>query len=203
MPTESDQNIISSMTSIISSIDNDRHVYRWFLMLISLPKIQQDLSINNKTKTEYQTLKKIQTTEILTYVAMALMMTASCLIKQPLILLTGALPLGVLINLFRKNRKCVASISKQFLINNIQPDELNRQTLYHTCEYFSRKYNIPSLVDIITFQDFIGRKALLGILLLLPFVYSFNVWQIWTASFIVFYAIIAIINTSFVLRRLK
>ena len=203
MSTEINQNAVSNMISVISSIENDRQVYRWFLMLISLPEIQQDLFVINKTKEEYQTLKKIQRTEIITYIVLALMMTVSCLIKQPWALLGEGLPLLILVNLFRKNRRCVAAISEQFLLKNIQPDELNQQTLFQTCEYFSKKYNIPSLVDIITFQDSIGRKVLLGALLFLPFNYPFNSWQILIAIFTVLSATLAIVNTSIILRKLK
>ena len=203
MSTEFNQNAVSSMSSVLSSIENDRQVYRWFLMLISVPGIQQKLSEQNKIKDEYQSLKKIQITEIITYMALALITIGSIYLKQPWWLLFNLPPLVVLINLFRNNRRCVTAISEQFLLENIQPDDLKGQTLYQTCEYFSKKYNIPSLVDIITFQDFTGRKVLLGAILFIPFIYPFKSWQILIAIIIVYLATLAIVNTSIVLRKLK
>ena len=203
MSTKFDQNAVSNMSSVISSIENDRQAYRFFLMLISLPKIQQTLRAQSKTKEWYQSLKKIQTTEIITYMVLGLIMAVSCFIKQPWVLFLVVLPLIILVRLFRKNRQCVAAISEQFLLENTQPDELNRQTLFQTCEYFSQKYSTPSLVDIITFQDFIGRKVLLGAILILPFIYPLKIWQMLIVIFTIFLATIAIVNTSIVLRKLK
>ena len=203
MSIEFNQNAVSSMSSIVSSIENDRYVYRWFLILISLPEIQQKICVQNKKKKEYQALKKIQIAKIIIYITLALIITASCLIKQFGVLLLGVLPLVILVNLFRKNRRCVAAISEQFLLENIQPDELNRQTLYQTCEYLSKKYNIPSLVDIITCQDFIGRKVLLGAILIFIFIFKINDWRALIAVFVVLSATVAILNTSIVLRKLK
>ena len=88
------------------------------------------------------------------------------------------------------------AISEQFLLKNIQPDELTRQTLYQICEYAAQKHHIPSLVDIITFQDFTGRKVLLGAVLFIPFIYPFKSWQIFIAIIIVYLATLAIVNTS-------
>ena len=103
MSTEFNQNAVSSMSSVLSSIENDRQVYRWFLMLISVPGIQQKLSEQNKIKDEYQSLKKIQITEIITYMALALITIGSIYLKQPWWLLFNLPPLVVLINLFRNN----------------------------------------------------------------------------------------------------
>jgi hypothetical protein len=203
MSIKFNQNAVSSMSSIISSIENDRYVYHWFLILISLPEIQQKICVQNKKKEEYQSLKKIQIAKIIIYVALALTITAFCLTKQFWILLLGILPLVILVNLFRKNRRRVAAISEQFLLENIQPDELNRQTLYQTCEHLSKKYNIPSLVDIITCQDFIGRKVLLGAILILIFLFPINDWKILIVVFVVLSATVAILNTSIILRKLK
>ena len=191
------------MTAVINSIENDRQAYRWFLMFISLPEIQQSLSKQDKTRKEYQALKKIQITEIITYIAVVLVVIAAFFIKQPWLLFWGGLPLVVLVNLFRKNRRCVAAISEEFLLKNIPQDELSQQTLFQICEYFSKKYNTPSLVDIITFQDFTGRKVLLGAILFLPFIYPFKPWQMYAGIFAVLLATLAIVNTSIVLRKLK
>jgi hypothetical protein len=203
MSTEFNQNSVSSMSSVINSIENDRQVYRWFLMFISLPVIRQKLSEQDKIKDEYHALKKIQLAEIITYMVLALVAVAAYLTKEPWALLLGVFPLVILVILFRKNRKCVKAISEQFLLKNIQPDKLTQQTLYQTCEYFSTEYNTPSLVDIITYQDFIGRKVLLGAILFIPFIYPFKSWQILIATLVVYLATLAIVNTSIVLRRLK
>ena len=64
MPIEPNQKSVSSLPSVISSIKNDRQVFRWFLMLISLPAIQQKLSLKNKTKEKYRALRIIQISKI-------------------------------------------------------------------------------------------------------------------------------------------
>ena len=203
MTTELNQNNVSSMASILASIENDHQVYRWFLLFISLSKIQQKLAIHDDIKQKYQSLKAIQTAEIFSYLAFILILITCYVIKQPLGLLGEALPITLLFNLFRKNRRCVAGISKQFLEDNIQPEALAGQTLFQTCEILSRQYTLPSLVDIITFQDFTGRKVLLASIFFLPFIYPFNSWQIVIALLTILSTTLIIINSSVVLRRLK
>jgi hypothetical protein len=170
-------------------------------MLISVPEIRQELSGQNETKEKYQNLKEIQTTEIIAYIVLTLIAIASYLIKEPRGLLAGLLPLAILMNLFRKNRQCVADISERFLLRNIQPDTLNRQTLYQTCECLSQGHPIPSLVDIITYQDFTARNVLLGTVLFFLFIYPLKSWQLLVTTGTIFLAALAIVNTSMVLRK--
>jgi len=203
MPAAINQGTVSSMSSVIGSIDNDGQVYRWFLILISLPGIRQKLCLQHKTNQAYQILKKIQLTETAVYAVLTLITLIFCFKKQPWILLWTGIPLVMLVNLFRKNRRCVAAISEQFLLENVDPDQLKKQTLYQTSEYLSQQYSIPSLVDIITYQDFIARKVLLATVLFLPFIFAFKTWQIWFFTIIILLGTIAIVNTSYVLRRLK
>ena len=203
MTPELKQSAVSSMTSIIRSIENDRQVYRWFLIITGLKEIREKLSLDQKTKDEYQNLQEIKTREIITYTVMGLIVIIAFLIKQPWPLLLEGVPLAALIYLFKHNRQSVALISEQFLLENVQSQNLKDQTLFQTCEYLSQRYNTPSLVDIITFQDFIRRKVLLGAIIFLPFIYPFNSWQIMIVMVIIITTTLAIVNTSLVLRKLK
>ena len=203
MTSETNLCPVSSLPSIISSIDNDRQVYRWFLMFISLPGVRQKLFLQDKTKNEYQALKRVQTLEMVTYLVMALIVLASGWTKEPWALLLEILPIIALVLLFQKNRANVQAISKQFLLENIKPADLQAQSLYQTCEYLSKQYSAPSLVDIITFQDFIGRKMLLGSIIFLPFIALLKNWQVWGAVLLLYLATQVFVNSSIVLRRLK
>lgn len=178
-------NAVSSMTAVVSSIENDRQTYRWFLMFIRLPEIRQKLYEQHTTKGYYNTLKKIQIIESLFWLVLALIVEgdviychSGALIKQIWFLFAGGILLVILVNLYRKKRKCVAAISEAFLRRDFSSAELERQSLFQICEYFSREYHIPSLVDISAYQDFIGRKVLLGAVLFLPFLYPFTSWQV-------------------------
>jgi len=194
---------VSSMSSILSSIENDRQVYSWFLLLINQPKLIQKLSLKDKTKENYKRLKSGQMAETVSYNILALVMLTACLLKEPWALLLGILPLLAMFSLYKKNRKCVVAISEDFLLEHIRPDDLKKQTLFQTCEYVSKEYNIPSLVDIITHQDFTARKVLLATFLFIPFVLPLRTWQILLATLIIIIITMAILNTSFVLRRIK
>ena len=203
MPIEINQSSVSSMPSILSTISNDRQAYRWFLMIISIHEVQEKLSLKNKIKEQYRALRNVQIIKAILYIAFPLFMIFSFLLRQPWVLVGEILPLLTLLPLFRTNRQCVVSISEQFLLDNFQPKDLSQQTLYQICEYLSKKYNTPSLVDIITRQDFIGRKVLLITILFLPFAYHLKTWQTWIVILTVFSATVAIVNVSIVLRRLK
>jgi hypothetical protein len=196
MPDESRQPAVSTMNSVISSIENDRFTYRWFLTLITLPEVQGGFLEKNKINDDYAALKKSQTSKLIFYGVLGLVMAVACLTKQPWALLLGTIPLAFLFKLFRKNRKCVAAISRQFLIENIPLDALEQQTLYQTCESLSKKYSIPSLVDITAGQDSIGRKVLLGGLFFLPFIYFLTTKQVLLVTFILFWAVLALANLT-------
>lgn len=203
MTSEIKKFAVSSMNSILASIENDRQVYRWFLMLVCLPEARNMLCVQHIIKEKYQTLKKVQIGEIITYLVMASILSVSCFLKQPWDLLAESIPLMALGSLYLNNRRCVAAISEQFLLKNLEPDKLNHQTLYQTSEYFSKKYNIPSLVDIITFQDRTARIVLLASILFIPFIYPFKTWQIYAVTFAVVSTTLAIADSSPILRRLK
>ena len=203
MTTDFNQTDVSSMSSILSSIENDRQVYSWFLLLIKHPRVLQKHSLNEKTKNEYKRLNSGLMAETVSYNVLALIMVTACLLKEPWALLLGILPLLALFSLFKKNKKCVAAISEVFLTEYIRPDDLKKQTLFQTCEYVSKEYTIPSLVDIIAHQDFTARKVLLATFLFIPFVLPLKTWQILLATLIVIFITLTILNTNFILRRIK
>jgi hypothetical protein len=172
-------------------------------MFISHPEVKQKLSVHAKIRQEYRSLKRIQSTKIVGYAALAMVMTAFGLIKQPLGFIWAGPLVVVLVSLFHKSRRCVAVISEQFLLDNILPEEINRQSLFQICEGLSQAHSIPSLVDIITYQDTIGRKVLLGTVLFLLFVYPLNSWQVLVGTGAIAGATLVIGNAPIVLRRLK
>jgi hypothetical protein len=203
MSNDPNPNAVSTMSSVISSIENDRYTYRWFLTLICLPEVQKGLSAQNKAQEDYAALKMIQINKIVLYLLLVGVILFAYLIRQPLVVLIELVPLAALVYLFRKNCGRVAAISRQFLLENISSDELERQTLYQISEYFSKKYNIPSLVDITAGQDSIGRKVILGAIFFLPFIYALSTRQLLLVSFIAFCASLAIVNTAALLRKFK
>jgi len=193
----------SSITSVISSIQNDRQVFSWFSMLVSIPEVQQTLATQDKLSLEYLAIKKIQTTAIITYLAGTLLVLEACLLQQPWILCGTILPIAILILLSRSKRLRVSIISKEFILKNIPSEKLNQQTLYQICENLAKKYNIPSLVDIITNQDFIRRKILLAGIPLIFFTCAFKTWQAGIIIFVILAITTVVINTSSHLRKLK
>ena len=189
-----------NMQAIKNSIASDRQTYRWFLMLICLPDIRQQLSAMDNGQAQYKSIKRIRIAEVGMYALLAALWAAVFVSRQPWGFLLGMIPLAMLAYLSKKSRQRVAAISEEFLLKNA---DLGQQTLFELCEGLSKKFNIPSLVDTITHQDFIVRKSLLYTIVFISIISSHDAWTMWNVLFAIYFLVLAAFNTSIILQKLK
>ncbi len=194
---------VSSIESIQSSIETDRQVYRWFLMLISLPLIKNQLSDISQSSQLYKKAQKIIIAEMVIYGTLMILIFSIYMTHQKLLAL-AVLPLFLILQrIYAANRYCVAKISVLLLRRDFEPSQLASQTIFQICEHYSRKLDIPSLVDIITRQDGIARKTLIYANVFACFIYPLDFWHIWAVIIFSFYLVLAATHTSFIFNKLK
>jgi hypothetical protein len=194
---------VSSLESIQSSVETDRQVYRWFLMLISVPTVKARLSGTPANRELYQRLRVIALGEIACYAAGVIVLASALNLKQPALLLAGIVLLYMLQKLYAANRRTTAQLSANLLTADFSGPSLGNQTLFQICEYYGRALDIPSLVDTITRQDAIARNTLIYANIFACFIYPMNFWSIWILILSSFYLVSAAVHTSVIFNKLK
>ncbi len=194
---------VSSIESIQSSIETDRQVYRWFLMLITTPTIKTRICQSQDHQRLFAQLRWITLGEIAACLGLTAGLIYMFMTKERAVLLGGIALLFVLQKLYAANRQTVSRLSNALLTADLTPESLNAQTLYQICEHYAKTLNIPSLVDIIARQDGIARATLIYANIFACFIYPMDFWYIWVVIISSFYLMLAAVNTSLVFNRLK
>jgi hypothetical protein len=192
---------VSSNESIKSSIQTDSQVYRWFLMLILTPTVKTKLNAPQDL-TLYRRIRAITLAEMALYAGMIAVFVYVFITKALVALLAAVTALIVLQRIHISHRRDVASLAIRLLTLDF-PTTLNAQTLFQICEHYAVKLNTPSLVDIITRQDHIGRTTIIYANIFACFIYPMDFWHIWVTILCSFYLVLTIVNTSAIFNRLK
>jgi hypothetical protein len=122
--------------------------------------------------------------------------------EEPFALLL-LLPLAYLgYKLFIRKRAVVSQISRELLLLDFPGEALTQKTLYQIAEIYSRRYNIPSLVDTIYHWDRILRTAVLVLSVILTIIYPVKFWQYLLAVLVSFFLLSGMIQRTALYRRL-
>ncbi len=195
---------VSSLESLVSSIDVDNQVYQWFLLLITRPKVISQLQSSAEITEKYATLKKTfihQRILLCLFLVTALILIAfKYYLFLPLVLLFF-LPLW---KVSKIKKESLLAISTYLLKSTFDPETLPTKTLYQISEIFSRDYKIPSLVDAIYIQDNIARKTIIFTFVFTAWIYPLaNIWSVFLSVFIAYFTIQALMSTSLFYNNLK
>jgi hypothetical protein len=172
-------------------------------MLISFPDIKKQLNQSQPNEQLYKRLQKIIAFELFIYGSIIVLALFIFMTHQKILAL-AALPIFIVLQkLYSANRSCVAKISVSLITQDISPAQIASQTLFQICENYSRKLNIPSLVDAITHQDEIARKILIYTQIFCCYIYPLDFCYIWITLACSFFVTLAAINTSFIYNKLK
>jgi len=120
----------------------------------------------------------------------------------------AAIPVIILlypcIKLHLRKKECVSQISRHVLSDDYDAAALAKTTLYQICEQYSRRYNIPSLVDAIYHSDNILRHTVFTAFVLIVLILPINTTLQRLLALLFSYQIVIIIsNASIIYRRLK
>lgn len=194
---------VSSLEAILSSIETDEQVYRWFSFLVVQSGVRESIFKTNNSQALYDELKKTNFLQGVLYLILFFALFLILFSKQFPYLLFGLVFIYPLLKVHNKKKKLIVSLSRNVLTQDFKPDELPQKTLYQIGEIYSRKYNIPSLVDTIYVLDNTSRKAIIFAFVFTAFIYPLKVWQI-TVSMILAYLLAQIlIKTSIIYKHLK
>ena len=177
MPVSFHKNV-SSIEAIASSIETDEQVYRWFTFLIVQPALKANLLKEENAGELYAQFKKAALLQRTLYSFLLLCLCIIVFSKKFVYLGAGILFIYPLIKIHLKKKDCVVKISTLLLKHDFDMAELCQKTLYQLGEIYSRKYNIPSLVDTIYALDNVSRKAIIFAFIFTAFIYPLKVWQI-------------------------
>lgn len=194
---------VSSLESIQSTIENDSHVYRWFVKFISHPAIKKQLSNSEEACQIYTAIGKTEWKKKILFISFLLVMALTYYSKTNYLLLIELPILAGITILSGAHRKAIAKISCELLKMDREAIKLESQTLYQLCENYGTTLNIPTLVDIIARQDDILRRTVIFTCVLTCFIYPVDFWNNWFIIFGSFFLIQTAINTPLVFDHLK
>jgi len=146
------QKKFSSINSLQQTIHHDYQSYRWFLFLAtrdSILEARPQLDIQTERQQLFTSLETQQLIYLLSLPVLALLS-----FFKAYILLWIFLPVFTYHFLLHLQKKrLTAQIATKLILNDFPGESYQEKTLYQICEYFSRKENIPSLVDSIFHID--------------------------------------------------
>ena len=198
---------VSSLESLISSINTDNQVYRWFTFLVSQRAVEQHLKDIKGIDLLYGNLVKTVFMQKSLGILLICFLITLIIFEKYLYFWLGVIFLYAFMKLHSMKKQCVVKISSHMLTHDFEQSKLSQMTLYQLAEYYSKEFKIPSFVDAIYALDDICRKSLLLIFIVhitvYMFIYQFPIWQMICSIFVIYYTIYNIINSSLVYRHLK
>lgn len=194
---------VSSIDSICSSIENDHHVYRWFIKFISHPEVKKRLENSLSDQKTYKALKNIELCKNAAFVFLLSVFAAAFIAKQNLLLVLGIPILFGIHKLTESHKQKVAAISRSILTLDRDAIKLEAQTLYQICENYGQLLKIPTLVDVIAHQDDILRHTVIYACVITCFIYPLDFLNNWAIVFGSFFIVQLAINTPLVFDHLK
>lgn len=162
----------SNIPAIVNSIRYDPQVRQWFTTLICQQKVREKILKNQPDLTsDYRRFNRQCLAVPFWSFVVILIVSLSSLTRHPL-LLWGVIPFASLALWFNRQKKeNLYSLSRALLLLDDQPEDLSAKTLYQIAEIYSRTYQIPSLVDLITSWDRVLRAAILIVFVFCNLIY--------------------------------
>jgi len=197
---------VSNIEGLSESITSDYQVGRWFVYLVTRPDVKSDLIKDPNISFLYPKLNAcLQKQGFLCLLTLCFLLFIVVTGQYPLIWLSFVFFL-VHWRLNSLKTEIVKQIGIVMLTNDYPEKEICKKTLYQISEHYSRKYNIPSLVDVIFSYDVIARKSVYFLVLFSLFVLVFQSWQVMWAGVTItvgYFAIMSLVNLSVIYKNLR
>ena len=192
-------NYLTTPESLSSTIQDDPQIYEWFRNLILQQKFRSDFRVNPIRKELYQKfdLQRIFQKRIVFLLCLSL--TLPFLLK--LYWLWGVTILLIIVQyvMAKRLRKYVAEISLQQISDDFPANQLAKTTLYQIGEFYSKKYETYSIVDLLTLSHEYLRTLLICLGVVFLIVYPvFNISIVLLITVLVFFTFKIMLNKSFI-----
>ena len=150
---------ITTPQALSNTIKNDSYVLWWFASLIVQPKLRAYLNQkqDSNIRLQYQRLARILLLRALGYFILLCLGYQAISTRQWW--LAGFLPAMIWIFFLIKKTfsQTIEKISSKLIEKDFPHPLLNQKTIFQIGEFYSRRYQVPSLVDNITSMDNAGR----------------------------------------------
>ncbi len=192
---------ITSINSLISTIKTDKQVRRWFLYLISQPGFKAEISEGREAGALYKKFRSVlyQERAIFFFLLGALLFIVIARQFQYSLSLVVFFVISILSQIRKKEYQLKICA---FLVNrDFNEASFAQKTLYQIGEWYSRKYQVVSLVHAITSVDVVTRKAVFYTIIFATFIYPLNFWQICGSVLAAYYIFYGLVSSAFVYKR--
>jgi hypothetical protein len=168
---------VSSINVILSSIETDYYVYKWFLFLVGTPEIKAQLSQQKGTTSCYSSISAVTVLQILLYGVFLICTWYIFLIRQYYLLWFYFLFVGAGWCLFFFKRKYLVKLASFLLKSDFPEGEIGNITLYQLSEDYSKKLSIASVVDTIYASETTLRATFKISFICTVFIFMFRIWN--------------------------
>ena len=201
--SEPAQKNVTSIDALLSTIRTDTQTYRWFTFAVLHPSIQSQIIKTTNTNKLYAHLKQILIYQRLAYMALTAFCGIAIASKNNLYFGLCLLLIYPLTALHNRKKNIIVHISQYLLSQDFDSSTIAQKTLYQISEFYAKRYNIPSLIDIISHYDRIVRNTILLSILIAGIIYPFNWGQIILTAAASCFLIYGLIGTQTIYKKLK
>ena len=193
---------ITSKKALISTFKVDKQVYRWFMYLVLQENLRKELCQKEEIQKEYTKADNFLKLEKLIYAALVM----SCFF----IIFFGFKYIGILLIvvgvkefLYFNNKKNIYKICQELIDRDFDQLEFEFKTLFQVGEHYGRKYNIASLLQIMTTVNGYVRMVIFYSFVFVTFIWPLNFLYSCTSILSVYYIFYSIVNVNYVYKKLK
>jgi len=197
------QATITSLTALQRTIETDQDVFRWFLYLISQAAVKTEIATENNIQQLYTRLKITIFYQQALWALFLVLAFFTYHSKEYLPILLGAVVLLFCFILNQKVKRLVTEISTSMISRDFQKSNFGQQTLFQIGEFYVKKYNVKSLLMMLTSVDMVIRKVLLYAWIIATFINPLGFRNFCLFIIAAYIIVSALINSSLIYNRLK
>ena len=187
---------VSSLRAVQNTIRYDTQVAFWFRQLLFRPELRASLETDPPAKVNYATASLFHGLETALFVCEACFLVAALIFDQVFAALVAIALAIAAHNAGDRKRAALSRIGSGLVRQELVADALPRTTLYQMCERLSRRYNVPSLIDTITYSDAVLRRAIVTADVLLILIWPvFALWK-WFALLLATYHLLGVLSRT-------
>ncbi len=195
---------VTSKDSLYSTILTDDQVNRWFEFLIIQSEVRKVFINDKESGMALKNLFQLRLIKKAVFILLMGSLLACYLLNDIRIISLSIIFLTLSIILSTKVNRYTASLSLELVKKDFSDQQLSQTTLYVLSESYSKKYNIPSLVDVLTVGDENLRTLIIGLVFGLMVIYPFftftQIVVLFTAAYL---SLKFLMNSDFFYRTLK
>ena len=172
---QSSQLVITSQKALLSTIQTDAQVYRWFLFLILQKNVREEFGEQEELKSIYSKIELFLKLEKFIYLLFLCVLVGIGIWGVKYVYLI-VIVIGGKEFLSFQNKKNVCTVCEKLIDRDFKQFDFEHKTLFQIGEWYKCKYNIFSLLEAIMFVSSFERKVMLYVIVFATFIIPLNFW---------------------------